>query len=76
MVVAEAEGGFESGGNCKRERAGVAGMGDGEGDEVQAGDLELRRLVTPVTRSLSSSLAKGTMSKFLPMCLYTLVANL
>ena len=67
--MAEAEG-FESGGNCERERAGVVGAGDGEGEgEAQAGDLELRRLVAPATRSLSNSQANGTMSKFLPMFL-------
>ena len=52
------------------------GVGDGEGDEVHEGEIELRRLVVPSTSSLSSSRANGTMLKSLPMCLATLVANL
>ena len=53
--MAEAEC-FESGGNSERERADEVGTGDDEGEgEVQAGDLEWRKLVAPATRSLSSS---------------------
>ena len=71
----KAEEDFDSGGKCLRDREDVEGADDGDVDEAQEGEIEFRRVVVPSTRSLSSSRAKGTMSKSLPIWLLMLVAN-